>query len=156
MISLFKPGTAPVNKFLKKSKNGSFSYKELGRSKEKDIVKGYDNDFNRIQIGEGEQVFQAACTVIRNWQMFPGGWAYIEPAHAPIKVGQNVAMVARVMGVYFISDCRIVYIVDEEKPVRRYGFAYGTLGQHVEKGEELFSIEMLQDGSVWYLSLIHI
>ena len=33
---------------------------------------------------------------------------------------------------------------------RRFGFAYGTLPDHVECGEERFMIEWLADDSVWY------
>jgi uncharacterized protein (UPF0548 family) len=30
---------------------------------------------------------------------------------------------------------------DEEGPVRRFGFAYGTLPEHAEQGEERFTVE---------------
>ena len=41
----------------------------------------------------------------------------------------------------------VVYVVDES---RRFGFAYGTLPDHVECGEERFLIEWQLDDSVWY------
>jgi uncharacterized protein (UPF0548 family) len=35
--------------------------------------------------------------------------------------------------------------------VKRYGFAYGTLEEHMERGEERFSVEWNRvDDSVWY------
>jgi uncharacterized protein (UPF0548 family) len=34
--------------------------------------------------------------------------------------------------------------------VRRFGFAYGTLPDHIERGEERFLIERQPDDSVWY------
>jgi len=43
-----------------------------------------------------------------------------------------------------------VYVIDETVPVRRFGFAYGTLPAHVEQGEERFSVELHADGAVWY------
>ncbi|MBO0797819.1 MAG: DUF1990 domain-containing protein [Blastocatellia bacterium] len=47
--------------------------------------------------------------------------------------------------------CRIVYLIDEPGPVHRYGFAYGTTGRHVERGEERFTIEWCEaDDMVWY------
>ena len=124
---------------------------EIGQSIHNERVKGYNNDFNRIQLGEGKHVFDAACKAIRTWKMFPGGWVWIEPLSAPIKEGQVVVMVAKIMKLYWVNNCRIVYLLDETQPIRRYGFAYGTMGQHVEKGEELFSVEWLPDGSVWYV-----
>ena len=47
-----------------------------------------------------------------------------------------------------MNACRIVYVFEDD---RRFGFAYGTLQDHAEQGEERFSIEWLEgDGSVWY------
>ncbi len=34
--------------------------------------------------------------------------------------------------------------------MRRFGFAYGTLADHMERGEERFCIEWCRDDSVWY------
>jgi uncharacterized protein (UPF0548 family) len=64
-------------------------------------------------------------------------------------------MTARVLSQWWINACRIVYVIDEKKPsaeaIARFGFAYGTLQEHVESGEEQFLIEQLADGSVWYV-----
>jgi uncharacterized protein (UPF0548 family) len=50
-----------------------------------------------------------------------------------------------------LNACRVIYVVDEEEPSRRFGFAYGTLLDHVERGEERFLIEWnKKDDSVWY------
>ncbi len=151
MILFRPPSAAQIETFLNKTGQGQFSYPEVGASAHLSSVKGYDNDFHRIRLGEGPDVFRIACEAIRAWQMFPGDWVRIEPADAPVEKGQVVAIVARAMGVYWLNNCRIVYRMDEKAPVRRFGFAYGTLGQHVEKGEELFMVEWLPDGTVWYL-----
>jgi alpha-ketoglutarate-dependent taurine dioxygenase len=37
-----------------------------------------------------------------------------------------------------------------EQPVRRFAFAYGTLAEHAESGEERFQVEWREDDSVWY------
>jgi uncharacterized protein (UPF0548 family) len=42
-------------------------------------------------------------------------------------------------------------VVNERNAVERFGFAYGTLPDHVECGEERFTIEFHEsDESVWY------
>jgi uncharacterized protein (UPF0548 family) len=42
-------------------------------------------------------------------------------------------------------------LINENEPVQRFGFAYGTLPDHVERGEERFIVEwLLKDDSVWY------
>jgi uncharacterized protein (UPF0548 family) len=42
-------------------------------------------------------------------------------------------------GFYSLNAARIV--VDEEGPMTRYGFAYGTPAEHAERGEERFTVE---------------
>jgi len=57
----------------------------------------------------------------------------------------------RHFGFYSLNACRIVYVVDEEGPIERFGFAYGTLGEHAESGEERFTVEWNRDDDmVWY------
>ena len=42
-------------------------------------------------------------------------------------------------------------MIDEKQTQNaRFGFAYGTLPDHVERGEERFTIEWQADDSVWY------
>jgi uncharacterized protein (UPF0548 family) len=52
-----------------------------------------------------------------------------------------VAALAHHFGFWSINFCRIVYVIDEDGPTRRYGFAYGTLREHAECCEERFSVE---------------
>jgi uncharacterized protein (UPF0548 family) len=62
-----------------------------------------------------------------------------------------VAVIARLFGLWWLNACRIVYVVDEGGPVQRYGFAYGTLLEHAESGEERFTVEWHEpDDAVWY------
>ncbi len=63
------------------------------------------------------------------------------PPEAQIQTGEVVAVVARRIGPWWLSACRVVYVVDEPGSVSRYGFAYGTLPDHAEAGEERFLIE---------------
>jgi uncharacterized protein (UPF0548 family) len=50
-----------------------------------------------------------------------------------------------------MNACRIVYVVEEHETAEKYGFAYGTLPQHREIGEERFTVEYdPADASVWY------
>ncbi len=150
MVSLRKPSADLVQFFLKKQANASFAYPERGASNSERPLTHYTNDRNRVMLGKGEAVYMAACDALRQWKMFPGSWAWIEPKGAPQQVGQYLAMVAKVMGMHWLNGCRIVYTLDGSGPDRRYGFAYGTLPDHAECGEERFSIEWLDDDTVWY------
>jgi uncharacterized protein (UPF0548 family) len=108
---------------------------------------GYDRDRNRQLLGTGEPAFTAARAAIRAWRMFPPPLATIEPAGIPIAPGEVAGVVVRAFGVWFLNAARIVYVIDEP---RRFGFAYGTLPGHAERGEERFLVEWLADDTVWY------
>lgn len=62
-----------------------------------------------------------------------------------------VAVLARHLGFWSLNSARIVYTVEEGDAVERFGFAYGTLPGHAERGEEFFSVEWdHSDDSVHY------
>ena len=110
-------------------------------------VAGMDIDETRVQLGEGEAVYLAACQAIREWRMFPPGWTETWPREAAIEAGQNVAFLARVFGLWWLNACRIISVTHD---TRRYGFTYATLPGHVEMGEERFLVEWDADDRVWY------
>jgi uncharacterized protein (UPF0548 family) len=88
---------------------------------------------------------------MRRWEMFSTGWMQLCWPDAPIQAGSTVAVLAQLPGLWSLNACRIVYVIDDDGPVRRFGFAYGTLPLHEERGEERFLIEWNRmDDSVWY------
>ncbi len=144
-----KPAEARIADFLDRQRAQAFSYVEVGATL-KHPPEGYVFDDNTVQLGAGAAAFARGCEALRAWRMFPAPWTLIRPVAAPIEVGQTVAMVAHALGGWWLNSCRIVHVVDEAAPVRRWGFAYGTLAAHVEQGEEFFSIEQWADDTVWY------
>lgn len=135
--------------FLAHQQSATLDYPQRGASNGGAAPRGFNLDHNRARIGSGDVAFAAACAALRAWRMFPAPWTRIFPGGAPIREGQTVAMLAHAFG-WWLNACRIVYVIDETAPVRRFGFAYGTLPTHVEEGEERFGVELLADGSVWY------
>jgi|SRR5579883_920217 len=112
---------------------------------------GYVVDHTRVPLGTGEEMFRAGKAALTSWDHFRLGWVEAFPADTPIQVGEHVAVVARVLGLWWLNACRIVYVVDETGPVCRFGFAYGTLPGHAESGEERFMVEWDRaDDVVWY------
>jgi len=79
--------------------------------------------------------------------MFDFDWIELFDPSAPIEVGTVVATLIHSLGLWFLNGTRLVYVIDEE---RRFGFAYGTLEGHVERGEERFLVEHLPDDTVRY------
>ena len=145
-----KPDARRIERFLAAQRNRSFSYREVGYSR-RGGPPGYTVDHNRVRIGEGRAAFARAVEALRNWKMFDLGWVSLHPTAAPIEPGTTVAVRCRHLGFWSLNACRIVYTVDDEGPVVRYGFAYGTLPDHAERGEERFTVEWHhEDGAVWY------
>jgi uncharacterized protein (UPF0548 family) len=150
MFTLARPTEEQVGRFLQSQVACEFSYPFVGATTTTPPA-GYTVDHTRIRLGRGEAVFRAAQAALRNWDQFRLGWMEAFPAQAPIKPGQVVAVVARAAGLWCMNACRIVYVVDQPDVVERFGFAYGTLPDHVERGEERFLIEWNHaTDEVWY------
>jgi uncharacterized protein (UPF0548 family) len=108
-------------------------------------------DHARVRLGDGEEVFQAARSALSSWEHFRLGWAEVWPPDPPVRQGQVVAVLARILGLWSLNAARIVYVVDRVGPVTAFGFAYGTLSDHAESGEERFLVEWdRREGGVWY------
>ena len=150
MFLLRKPSDETIRRFISSQHELPFSYREVGATRSEDAPAGYTVDHNRIRLGDGENTYQRAVSALRSWQQFDLGWVKIVPPNTPVEVGRTVAVRAQTFGFWSLSAARIVYVIDELEPMKRFGFAYGTLPNHVECGEERFTIERHEDDSVWY------
>lgn len=153
MFLLNKPSEEFVRQFIASQQDLPFSYAQVGAT-EKPLPNGppgYRVDHNRIKLGLGEETFQRAMSALRSWQQFELGWVTIVPPGKPLEVGTTVAVRTKTFGFWSLNAARIVYVIDEKQTQNaRFGFAYGTLTDHVESGEERFTIEWQADDSVWY------
>jgi len=145
MPSLQKPSTERLLALLESWKDVPLSYQahllEKGGH-------GFIADEHAVRLGDGEEVWRAACEGLDTWRMFP---AWAEVAHQAAKgqePGRIVAMVARIGGLWWVNPCRVLHRCDSPTT---HGFVYGTLPEHAECGEEMFCIEKRADGSVWYV-----
>jgi len=150
VFSLTAPSDSDIRRFISKVKDTGFSYPEVGASATT-APAGYNVDHNRVRLGRGDGTWQRAVEAIRAWRMLSMPWVSLHWPCAPIQVGTDVAVSIHHFGFYSLNACRIVYVVDKEGPIERFGFAYGTLGEHAESGEERFTVEWnREDDSVWY------
>ncbi len=151
MFLFREPSAEVITALLAAQQHEAFTYAAVGASRESNAPASFNQDHNRICLGKGEATFIAAGEALRRWQMFQLGWVKLFYPDAPIAAGTVVAMAAHCYGGWWMNACRIVYVLDESGPMRKFGFAYGTLPHHVECGEERFTIEWQQaDDSVWY------
>ncbi|MDQ2921306.1 MAG: DUF1990 domain-containing protein [Acidobacteriota bacterium] len=149
MFLLRKPTEEVVRQFIAAQHAVPFSYPEVGAT-QTGAAAGYIVDHNRVKLGHGEDTYQRALSALRGWKHFDLGWVTIVPRNTPVEIGRTVAVQAKTFGFWTLSACRIVYVIDERQEMKRFGFAYGTLPNHVECGEERFTIEWHEDDSVWY------
>lgn len=138
MFYLSKPTKSEIEDFLANAARESFSYPEVGATLGTLPAGYWKYDDNSVIVGMGDEAWELAKQSIREWKMFDLGWAGICWPDTPLEKGRNVAMMASHLGFYSLNAARIVYVLHEK---HRYGFAYGTLDEHAECGEELFSVE---------------
>jgi uncharacterized protein (UPF0548 family) len=150
MLSLRKPSTEKLRDFLAAQSKLDLTYPAVGATAAVPPA-GYVVDRTRIKLGEGAGTFAAAQAALGRWEHFRLGWVETWPPDTPIQPGQVVAVIARLFGLWCLNACRLVYVVNEERPIQRFGFAYGTLPEHAESGEERFTVEWHEaDATVWY------
>jgi uncharacterized protein (UPF0548 family) len=153
MFLLRQPSEETVRQFICSQQNLSFSYSQVGATQGqlRNGLRGYTIDHNRTRLGEGEETYRRAVAALRSWKQFNLGWVTLVPTGKPLEVGTTVAVRAKTFGFWSLNAARIVYLIDEKQGGNmRFGFAYGTLPDHVERGEERFTVEHHEDGSVWY------
>lgn len=141
MRTLFfkKPTADALRPYFSEQAALDYSYPAVGATATK-LPAGYVVDRTRIELGMGAAVFDAAKAALRGWRQFHLGWVDAWPPETPLEAGQVVAVMGWAVGFWWLNFCRIVYTVDESGPISRFGFAYGTLPGHVERGEELFLV----------------
>ena len=151
MFYLTEPSNQTIAEFIESQKRAPFTYKGVGATNGFRIPPGYTVDHNRVKLGRGVAIYRRACQALREWKQFDLGWVTLVPAGVPLEVGVTVAVKARAFGTWSLSAAQVVYLINKDGPTRRFGFAYGTLPDHVESGEERFTIEHYSgDDSVWY------
>ena len=138
-----------MRRVIDEQREQPFSYSEVGASRSC-APAGYPVNHHKSLVGNGERAYQRAADAIRSWRMYDLNWTRLYSPETPIEPGRTVAIVARHFGFWSLNTCRIIYVVDDRAPLRRYGFAFGTLPEHVERGEERFTVELAEDGSVWF------
>jgi len=127
-----------IDRFLRESQDLPLSYGPIG------IVRtstaGSDLDELTVAIGRGQADFERARAALLAWRQFDIGWVQTFPRHAPVAVGTVVAVLIRHLGFWSLNGCRVLYSLGSPRDVTRFGFAYGTLTNHAESGEELFEV----------------
>ena len=130
-----RPSPEAIDRFVRDSQELPLSYGPIG------IVNGEtpcrDLDEATVTIGRGRRISIERERRSMAWKQFDIGWVETFPRHAPVEVGTVVAVLIRHLGFWSLNGCRVLYNVGGDG---RFGFAYGTLTNHAESGEELFDV----------------
>src|SRR5262245_7083079 len=151
MLSIYKPDKEFIDHWLGEQQKRDLNYPEVCATREEAPLSGYNIDRYTIQLGHGDITYQRAVAAIRGLHIWDFDWIQLCWPTTPVEVGSVLATLTWQLGIWYLNPCRIVYLVDEDQPNRRFGFAYGALAGHVEQGEERFIVEhRVEDNSVWY------
>jgi uncharacterized protein (UPF0548 family) len=143
VFSFARPDATRLRLVLDAQARAPLTYPESGGTQWTELPAGYTHDRYRIPLGN--RVFEIAKRGIREWRAHVDSGVVVFPADAAIEPDTNVVLGMRVGPLYAIAACRIVYVCDE---VDRFGFAYGTLPEHPESGEEAFIVDQDAAGQV--------
>ncbi len=138
LLRVGQPGESELRAHVERHGAADLTYAHVGATRDA-LPAGWDHDEVGARIGSGAADFARAEAAFRAWEMFDLGWVRPFRRDVPLVAGEIVAFSARILGLWTINLCRIVYVVDEDDGVvRRLGFAYGTLPAHSVAGEERF------------------
>ncbi len=151
MYLIKKPSDQRISGFIESQSRLDFTYPSVGATKNGDHPPGFVVDHNRNHLGSGQATFDVAKRALCEWQHYRFDWIELHRPDVNPEPEQTVGVLARALGLWVLNACRIVYVIEEEQPLRRFAFAYGTLPEHAESGEERFQVEWHpENDSVWY------
>jgi uncharacterized protein (UPF0548 family) len=164
MFYFRKPSDEEIREYLARQASQPFSYDCVGCTRDTpELRRGWSIDRARVLLGRGEAAFQKARGAIESWQMFPREVASICWPEAP-REGLLAAVVywAAPVRLWILFPTRVVYVLNgtitssstserDGRQIEQFGFGYGTLPDHPERGEERFMVEWdHNDDNVWY------
>jgi uncharacterized protein (UPF0548 family) len=133
-----RPTPHQIERFLHESQDLPLSYGPVGILTTNTVHRRLDEA--TVAVGRGGADFERARSALIAWKQFDIGWVETFPRHAPVTAGTVVAVLIRHFGFWSLNGCRVLYDIGSSTDAARFGFAYGTLTNHAESGEELFEV----------------
>jgi uncharacterized protein (UPF0548 family) len=138
MFLIRRPSPREIADFLDQSRGLPLSYDPIGIAKES--PPGFNSDLANTVIGHGRETFERAKMALARWRHYEMGWVELFPADASIETGTEVGVLVHHLGFWSLNGCRVVYGIGDRQSETNFGFAYGTLTNHAEMGEEIFEV----------------
>ena len=130
-----------LREFLSSRRDAPLSYPEVGASLGA-LPEGYRHDSHDVWLGESDAAYRRAAQGLAEWRAHRAAGVQVYPPDATLATGTTVALALPLLGVHALAACRIVAVIREAS---RFGFAYGTVAGHPERGEEAFVVERIGD-----------
>ncbi|MCX4736278.1 DUF1990 family protein [Streptomyces sp. NBC_01363] len=125
----------------------ALTYPEVGATRLDPLPDGYHHLHHRTRVGRGRADFEAAGAAVTRWRMHRASGAGVHASADRAEAGVTVRVSLGAGPFRLTAPCRVVWAAYEKDLV---GFAYGTLTEHPECGEESFVVESADDGTVWF------
>jgi uncharacterized protein (UPF0548 family) len=123
------------------------TYAQAGATGSSALPSGYRHDRRSTTVGVGNGAWAQARRGLVEWRAHEGAGMNVTAEDAPLVPGTVVIVTTRIGLLWVVAPCRIIYITDTAD---RFGFAYGTLPGHPEKGEEAFHVQRNGEGRVTF------
>ncbi len=107
-----------------------------------------------MRIGSGQVSFERARKALTNWEHFELGWVELFPGNPRYEPGSVVAVLVRHLGFWSLNACRVLYVLGDRLRGEQFGFAYGTLVNHAEMGEEIFEVTICPDTEMSFIEFV--
>ena len=134
-----RPTRSVIDRFIRESQDLPLSYGPVGLVRSGTPDRTLDEV--TVAVGRGPADFERARAALLAWTHFDIGWVQTFPRHAPVAVGTVVGVQIRHLGFWSLNGCRVLYPTGEPAS-STFGFAYGTLTNHAECGEEIFEVRL--------------
>jgi uncharacterized protein (UPF0548 family) len=139
LFFIHRPSPQDIARFLDASRELPLSYAPVGLARTG--ASGFRVDEEIVAVGTGDADFARATAALTEWRHFDLGWVALHPRQAGITDGAVVAVAIRHFGFWSLNGCRVVYSTSDPRQSTS-GFAYGTLTNHAECGEEIFEVRL--------------
>ena len=145
MFRITKPDAAQIDRMIQQVlpvESGPVLLDPLHGLKAASPPVGFSHDLLRTELGSGRNAFSEAVHAFQQWQQFDLGWVRVANQTATIELCQIVAVEVYSIGLWSVNLSRIVSVTRE---TGAFGFIYRTTPNHVEEGEERFTLTLDPD-----------
>lgn len=151
MLTLHRPDETALAALVVRSREHPLSY-PAGLLDRVESEHYWFVDRHREIIGHGAADFERAKGALGQWTQFNQPWTAPARPLADIDVDVTAGYTAKAVGLWWSYCCHILQVIDDaDESEQRFGFVYGTVRGHAERGEERFLVTHdLTTGDVTY------